>query len=113
MVGIANRPRASGVREVYCVAHPGESGLTSRLHEVSLQGWRVRLDLREQVLSIDVSAHTWRDWREEDSLSPVVFDDTRFVSAAALLWKAKAFDDGLLAAIDLAAQHGAGRFPGR
>ena len=34
------------------------------------------------------------------------------VSAATLLLKAKQFDDGLYAAVELAAQQGAGRFPG-
>src|SRR5262249_41654080 len=35
------------------------------------------------------------------------------VSAATLLLKAKQFDDGLHAAVELAAQQGAGRFPGK
>ena len=36
-----------------------------------------------------------------------------FVSASVLAQKAKQFDDGLYAAVDLAAQSGAGKFPGK
>ncbi|HEX8797556.1 MAG TPA: hypothetical protein VF772_03040, partial [Terriglobales bacterium] len=37
----------------------------------------------------------------------------RFISASMLAFKAKQFDDGLYAAVDLAAQHGTGKFPGK
>jgi hypothetical protein len=85
----------------------------SVVREVHAEGWLVRLDLGGQVLAIDVPPHNFVRWHE-DALSPTVplaFDG--FVSAAALLWKAKLFDDGLLAAIELAAQDGAGRFAGK
>ena len=36
-----------------------------------------------------------------------------FVSASVLAQKAKQFDDGLYAAVELAAQNGAGRYPGK
>ena len=36
-----------------------------------------------------------------------------FISASMLAFKAKQFDDGLYAAVDLAAQHGAGKYPGK
>src|SRR5262245_47961059 len=84
----------------------------SVVREVHAEGWLVRLDLGRQVLAIDVPQHNFVRWHE-DALSPTVplaFDG--FVSAAVLLWKAKLFDDGLLAAVELAAQHGAGKFAG-
>jgi hypothetical protein len=83
------------------------------VREVHAEGWTVRLDLSGQVLAIDVPQHNFVRW-DEDALSPTIplaFDG--FVSAAALLWKAKLFDDGLLAAVELAAQDGAGRFGGK
>jgi hypothetical protein len=85
----------------------------SVIREIHAEGWSVRLDLAAQVLAIDVPQHNFVHWHE-DALSPAVplaFDG--FVSAAALLWKAKLFDDGLLAAAELAAQDGAGRFAGK
>src|SRR6516162_3297341 len=77
------------------------------------RGWRVRLDLSEQVLSLDVPEWDWA--RRDDRLSPTMpyGDNDQLVSAAALLMKAKQFDDGLYAAVELAAQAGAGRFPGK
>jgi hypothetical protein len=87
--------------------------LISVIREIHAVGWSVRLDLGGQVLAIDVPQHSFvRPY--EDTLSPaapLAFDG--FVSAAALLWKAKLFDDGLLAAVGLAAQDGAGRFAGK
>jgi hypothetical protein len=76
-------------------------------------GWCVRLDLSEQVLSLD--APEWDGARRDDRLSPTMpsGDNDQLVSAAALLMKAKQFDDGLYAAVELAAQAGAGRFAGK
>src|SRR5438477_65430 len=85
----------------------------SVIREVHAGDWLVRLDLGEQVLAIDVPRHNFVRW-DEDALSatvPLAFDG--FVSAAALLWKAKLFDDGLLAAVELAAQEGGGRLAGK
>jgi hypothetical protein len=82
--------------------------------DVTTDGWRVRLDLAEQVLRLDVPewASAWGDG--EEPLSPTLPPGAdRFVSAAMLLAKAKQFDDGLYAAAEMAAQAGAGTFPGK
>ncbi len=87
--------------------------------EVHVDGWCVRLDLSRQVLRLDVPEADG-DWHSHGRkaagppLSPVLPQASDGpVSAAALLLKAKQFDDGLYAAVDLAAQQGLGRFPGK
>jgi hypothetical protein len=83
--------------------------------EVHADGWCIRLDLGPQVLGIEAPEHviTWNPG-EDDSLLPTApVAENGPVSAATLLLKAKQFDDGLYAAVELAAQHGAGRFPGK
>lgn len=52
---------------------------------------------------------------EEDPLAPTLapFAQGETVSAALLAQKAKQFDDGLYAAVDVAAQQGAGKFSGK
>jgi hypothetical protein len=87
------------------------------MREIHADGWCVRLDLGPQVLGIEVPevVFGWGD-PDEDSglLLPVPpAETTDPVSAATLLLKAKQFDDGLYAAVELAAQQGAGRFPGK
>ena len=54
-----------------------------------------------------------REGDGEDLMPTLPTADAGPVSAAALLLKAKHFDDGLYAAVELAAQDGAGRFPGK
>ena len=71
---------------------------------------RFEIDLSPQVL--------WIEAKPESSLEQVprtklVGIKNGFVSAAALFQKAKQFDDGLYAAVELAAQNGAGRFSGK
>lgn len=80
---------------------PFPSGAVVR--DVRGDGWRVRLDLSPQVLSLDIP-ETEVDWsiREAD-LSPAC-PRTGLVSASMLAVKAKLFDDGLYAAAELAAQ---------
>ncbi|MEW5723976.1 MAG: hypothetical protein AB1896_12770 [Thermodesulfobacteriota bacterium] len=80
---------------------------------------RVELDLTAQVLFLDLAPED----RDEDGPAPLVPTLTalqeldpyapRFVSGSMLAHKAKVFDDGLYAAVDLAAQNGAGRFAGK
>lgn len=87
------------------------------IREVHADGWCVRLDLSRQVLSLEVPEFIF-DWRPEgeqaEPLLPVPRAvDSEPVSAATLLLKAKQFDDGLYAAVELAAQRGAGRFAGK
>jgi hypothetical protein len=85
--------------------------------EVHADGWCVRLDLSRQVLALEVPEFTF-DWRPEGERAGPLLPtppaaDSGPVSAATLLLKAKQFDDGLYAAAELAAQHGAGRFVGK
>ena len=85
--------------------------------EVRSDDWLIRLDLAGQVLRLEVpeSFVGWggRRVNSEPLLPTLPTADTGPVSAAALLLKAKQFDDGLYAAADLAAQRGAGRFAGK
>lgn len=70
------------------------------VREVRHEGGVLRLDLRPQMLSVEA---------DEPLAQTPPADSSGFVSAATLLFKAKQVDDGLLAAVELAAQRGAGR----
>jgi hypothetical protein len=86
--------------------------------EVHADGWCVRLDIGRQVLCLEVP-ETDSHWHQGGRRSagppllpvPPLADGP--VSAATPLLKAKHFDDGLYAAVELAAQQGGGRFPGK
>jgi hypothetical protein len=84
---------------------------------VLAEGWRIRLDLAPQVLQVDIPERiVYRgDARgpREPPLWRIPPRSSDFVSAATLLLKAKQFDDGLVAAVELAAQAGAGTFVGK
>lgn len=90
------------------------------IREVHTDGWCVRLDLAGQMLQAEVPEFV-SDFRREtapdcgdDPLLPTLpLDADAPVSAATLLLKSKQFDDGLYAAVEMAAQRGAGRFPGK
>ena len=72
-------------------------------------GYRIELDLRKQVLGVDVtptSAQTPEARLNQHASRQVL-------SASILAYKAKVFDDGLMAAVDLAAQRGDGEFAGK
>jgi len=76
--------------------------------------YRIELDLSQQVLGLDIPKEM--PWSAgEERLSPTIerMGSGGFVSAAALALKAKQFDDGLYATVELAAQNGAGRYPGK
>jgi hypothetical protein len=79
-------------------------------HEGELGGHRYRVHREEQVLALSVppEAHgtPLRATLQRSSYRP-------FVSASVLAQKAKQFDDGLYAAVELAAQHGLGTFKGK
>jgi hypothetical protein len=92
------------------------------------QGYRVQLDLRNQVLRLEIPedrgyapSHTSSSrglgyaFGDEASVIPTLADlrASGFVSASVLAQKAKLFDDGLYAAVDLAAQRGEGTFRGK
>jgi hypothetical protein len=86
--------------------------------EVHADGWCVRFDLSRQVLRLEVpeapEEHRHGGRPPSPLLSPVLpFSAVGPVSAAVLLLKAKQFDDGLHAAVEMAAQRGAGHFAGR
>jgi len=88
------------------------------IREVNADGWCVRLDLARQVLRLEVPEALSNGYHGRRAsgppllpILPVAADGP--VSAATLLLKAKHFDDRLHAAVELAAQHGAGRFPGK
>jgi hypothetical protein len=102
-------------------------------HRVVTQGgFRVVLDLRPQVLAIEApeerelmrgSLHEWL--KQQQGKPPSLRVDTEvkatlaeaapkdFLSASVLGQKAKIFDDGLYAAMEVAAQEGAGRLAGK
>jgi hypothetical protein len=74
----------------------------------------IELDLRTQVLGLDILDNDrWEP--SEPELHPTIPNHRygEIVSAAALALKAKQFDDGLYAAVELAAQNGAGNYPGK
>lgn len=89
----------------------------SLIREVYSGGWCVRFDLASQRLHIDLPEYDWGRWRDRAngrSLSPALpTDGSSAVSAATLLFKAKQFDDGLYAAVEVAAQCGLGQFKGK
>jgi hypothetical protein len=85
--------------------------------DVHADGWCVRLDLTRQVLALEAPEFTFGPRPEGEGAGRLLptppAADSGPVSAATLLLKAKQFDDGLYAAVELAAQHGAGRFAGK
>ena len=66
--------------------------------------WHIQLDLTPQVLSLAIPKET--TWNEgEDELAPTCDGLANgFISASMLAIHAKLFDDGLYAAVELAAQ---------
>ena len=97
---------------------PGPKPSTGRFTAAG-HGWRVTLDRAPQVLRLDVPERVaWANEagrREEPVLPtlPLPSAGPLFVSAAALGVKAKQFDDGLYAAVELATRSGAGNLLGR
>src|SRR5262249_42425246 len=86
--------------------------------EVHVDGWNVRLDPGRQVLRLEVPELFARPRGSRISTEPPLLPTLPFtgkgpLSAATLLLKAKQFDDRLCAAVELAAQQGAGRFAGK
>jgi hypothetical protein len=77
--------------------------------------FEVELDLTDQVLAIQAPPDYTFNGSAEEPLTPTLgtIDPTAPVSASVLMQKAKIFDDGLYAAVELAAQEGAGRHTGK
>ncbi len=94
-----------------------ESKSTLATREFDVHGYHVRVDLSKQVIAVDVPQDRGfaRDHgsRDEAPISPTLVSGPEFVSASVLAQKAKQFDDGLYAAVELAAQNGAGAFAGK
>lgn len=88
------------------------------IREVKRAEFTVRLDVSRQVLRLDVPEDK-EYGREEGAAEAPLFPTlagavgTEFTSASALAVKAKQFDDGLYAAVELAAEKGLGRFSGK
>jgi hypothetical protein len=90
--------------------------------KVTANGFTVELDLTSQVLAIQAPPDDELDFdlRARPSTAEVTLsatlgatDPTEPVSASVLAQKAKVFDDGLYAAVEVAAQEGAGRHAGK
>jgi hypothetical protein len=84
------------------------------MREVVAKGYRVQVDLTPQILSVSIP----EDWefggrrgKAEVPLNPTPqgLSTGGFVSGSLLAQKAKQFDDGLYAAVEVASQRGAGR----
>ncbi|MFC1705498.1 hypothetical protein ACFL59_01595 [Planctomycetota bacterium] len=87
------------------------------MREVKTKDYLIELDLREQVLKLEIPED--RDYGRESGpveapLTPTLGGPRgEFLSASVLAQKAKQFDDGLYAAVELAAQQGMGSFSGK
>ena len=92
-------------------SEPPATAATPHLREFTLQGARLTLDLAPQVLSLE-SPKPPADPSLEATLAGAAYAHG-FVPAALLVQKAKQFDDGLYAAVEIAAQNGAGTFAGK
>ena len=95
---------------------------SASLRAIEAEEFRVELDLTSQLLFLDAPPET--AWDEEEikpqpvaptpaALEEIEGEGRPIVSASMLAQKAKQFDDGLYAAVDLAAQEGCGRFRGK
>jgi hypothetical protein len=95
----------------------GPAKLPAPTRAIVAEGYRVELDLNSQVLGIDVPEERGfgqQQKSEEAPISPTLEGlGGGLVSGSMLAQKAKQFDDGLYAAIELAAEDGAGRFRGK
>lgn len=92
------------------------------MREIKAEGFRVQLDLSTQVLWLDIPGDRSFGWPGDQSKgkdeAPIArtlseINSQGFVSASMLAQKAKQFDDGLYAAVELAAEQGSGRFKGK
>jgi hypothetical protein len=93
---------------------PSRTGRTAP-HGGEQEGVRYRLHREEQVLALEVddpfSARL--SARASDVMGAGATGDSPFVSASVLALKAKQVDDGVYAAVELAAQRGAGAIEGK
>ncbi len=80
----------------------GTSISGSPTRDLQHQQWHIRLDLAPQVMSLEIPDETTLEDGEERLYPTCPITD--FVSASMLALKAKVFDDGLYAAVELAEQ---------
>jgi hypothetical protein len=84
---------------------------------IESDGYAVKLDLATGVVAVDLPVQRDqpdKEGRLEATLAPAPqVVPGRLISASVLAWKAKQFDDGLYAAVELAAQEGRGTFTGK
>jgi hypothetical protein len=93
-------------------------GQPKMTREVREKEYLIRLDLTRQVLRVSIPEQTVigeKAGTVEEPLHPTLRDilPEAFVPVSVLVQKAKQFDDGLYAAVDIAAQKGAGSFAGK
>ncbi|MCE9582666.1 MAG: hypothetical protein K8T20_09255 [Planctomycetes bacterium] len=82
------------------------------IREIEQDGVRLRIDAGPQVISLDCPDDV--EWSNPGLVPSVAAAHPwGFVSGSVLAAKAKAFDDGLIAAVELAMQAGAGTFAGK
>jgi hypothetical protein len=96
---------------------PSPASDKKSMREMKFENYRIQLDLSKQVIGVDIPEdRSFGDSRgsREAPIQPTLTGLTSgIVSASVLAQKAKQFDDGLYAAVDLAAQSGSGRFAGK
>jgi hypothetical protein len=76
-------------------------------------GYGVELDVSHQVLWLALPPERRGESDDQPLAARIEHVPSGFTSAASLFVKAKLFDEGLYAAVELAAQQGAGRFTGK
>lgn len=81
---------------------------------VTARGYVVEIDLRGQVLSLDLATNS-ETFAARTRLAALLPAESarRFLPASVLAQKAKVFDDGLVAAAELAVQQGRAGFPSK
>lgn len=101
---------AAGLLFIAC-----QKSSTAATRVVRAEGYEVTLDISSQVLQLAVQQSGKYPGGTElaPSLAGLGLNDSEFAPAAALALKAKQFDDGLYAAVEVAADAGLNHFPDR
>jgi hypothetical protein len=96
---------------------PGSTPRRPQAHRVAREAWGagfgVELDLSRQVLWLSLPPQRAGESDDEPLAPRAERAASGFTSTAALFVKARLFDEGLYAAVELAAQQGVGTFPGK
>ncbi len=87
------------------------------MRQVQGNGYTVKLDLSQQVLRLEIPedrSYGSRPGQRAAPISPTLqVDSGKFISASVLAQKAKMFDASLVAAVEMAADSGLGKSPGK